>query len=172
MRSALACLGLCLLLGCGDSGGTTGAGGSGSTSGTGGATSASTGGAGTGGATTSGGCPDGGAPGGTGGGVLACADIGATDCFSSYDCAASERCENVGTSDLPTPCCTTGPRGTGALGEGCVGESDCATSLCIEGGTCGYTCSDTCMSNADCPTDLPNCIVIAFSGTDDKFCTP
>jgi hypothetical protein len=168
MRKAWLVGGLSLVvLGCGDSAGTSTGAGGGTTSGSGGSTVA-----GTGGSTTTGGCPEGGAPQGTGGGVAACADIGASDCFSNYDCAATERCENVGTSDLPTACCVTGERGAGALGDGCVAENDCSSSLCIEGGTCGFTCSDKCTSDDDCPADLPSCIVIAFSGTSDKFCTP
>ncbi len=190
MRSAWSLV-IVASIGCGDSGGTSGSGGSSSTTGTGGAsTTSATGGSttGTGGSTTGtgggapiGGCPEGGSSGGTGGGVLACADIGATDCFSNYDCASGERCENVGTDDLPTACCTTGARGTGALGQGCLGEGDCASSVCIDNcdigvsctsGTCGLFCSDVCTTDADCPASLPKCIAIAFSGTDDKFCTP
>lgn len=113
----------------------------------------------------------GGAP-GTGGGVETCEEIGAESCFSNYDCEAADRCENQGSSDLPTPCCVAGARGTGELGTACLVDNDCASSLCIEGGACGFVCSDRCEDASTCPKDLPECIVIAFSGTEDKFCVP
>jgi hypothetical protein len=114
--------------------------------------------------------------GGAGGGapdpVMSCSEIPAADCFSSFDCPdAADRCENRGTADLQVPCCVKGPRGTGKLGEACVGENDCVSALCLGAGST-YLCTDRCKSAAECPASLPKCITIAFSGSNDKFCTP
>lgn len=119
-----------------------------------------------------GGCPEGGAPGTGGGAIEECSEIGAEDCFSNYDCPGEQRCQNEGTVDFAVPCCVPGARGDGPLGAACVGELDCASSLCIEGGRCGGICTDRCNSPDECPAELPQCITIAFSGTDDKFCAP
>lgn len=140
------------------SGGTTGAGGAtaSTSTGTGGGTSA---------ASTGQGGAGGSAP------VMACSEIPAMDCFSSYDCpAAADRCENRGTADLQVPCCVPGSRGAGKLGEACTGENDCKSALCLGKGTTNL-CTDRCMTAADCPASLPKCITIAFSGSNDKFCT-
>lgn len=105
--------------------------------------------------------------------VTDCSEVGATSCFSSYECASDARCENVGTSDSPVPCCMPGPRGEGKAGAPCAGEFQCASSLCIEGiGPCFGSCTDRCASNDECPSSMPNCVLIGFSGTDDKFCSP
>lgn len=114
--------------------------------------------------------------GGAGGGapapVMSCSEIPAADCFSSFDCPdAADRCENRGTPDFQVPCCVKGPRGTGKLGEACVGENDCVSALCLGSGST-YLCTDRCKSAAECPASLPKCITIAFSGSNDKFCTP
>jgi hypothetical protein len=104
--------------------------------------------------------------------VMACSEIGAKDCFSSFDCPdAQDRCENRGTADLAVPCCVKGARGPGKLGDPCVGENDCASALCV-GDAPNYHCTDRCQSAAECPASLPKCITIAFSGSNDKFCTP
>jgi hypothetical protein len=116
------------------------------------------------------GCPEGGAP--PGQGATSCDAIEAVGCFSNYDCAAAERCENVGTLDLPVACCVPGARGTGQLGDPCASERDCASSLCIDVGVCGGTCTDVCTSEGECPAELPQCIPIAFSGSDASFCLP
>jgi hypothetical protein len=119
------------------------------------------------------GCPEPEATSGAGGAAEDCAAIGAKTCFSSYECGSSERCENVGTSDAPVPCCVPGPRGDGKAGAPCAGEFQCASSLCIEGiGDCFGSCTDRCTKDEECPKTMPNCIVIGFSGTDDKFCSP
>jgi hypothetical protein len=160
------------------SGGTGGAGGSGS-SGTGGATTTtSTTATGTTATTTTATASSttstgqGGAGGGAPAPVMSCSEIPAADCFSSFDCPdAADRCENRGTPDLQVPCCVKGPRGTGKLGETCVGENDCVSALCLGAGST-YLCTDRCKSAAECPASLPKCITIAFSGSNDKFCTP
>jgi hypothetical protein len=141
------------------SGGTTGVGGAGG-SGTGGAMMTTAGTTGAGGA------------GGAAMPVMACSEIPAADCFSSFDCAdAADRCENRGTADVAVPCCVKGARGTGKLGESCTGENDCVSALCV-GDAPMLLCTDRCMADAECPAALPKCIAIAFSGSDDKFCTP
>lgn len=180
-RTLASCL--VLLLACGDSGaggaggGASGAGGPGGGRGDGaggvGQGGAALGGGAQGGAMGFGGCPQGGAPAGFGGAaVSACSDLGASDCFSNYDCAAGDRCQNAGTVDLPVPCCVPGPRGDKPAGAPCLGENDCASSLCLEGGMCGGICTDRCTTAADCPAELSDCIPIAFSGSNDKFCLP
>jgi hypothetical protein len=117
-----------------------------------------------------GGCPEGGAP--PGQGAMSCGELGAVDCFTNYDCAAAERCQNVGTADLPVACCVPGERGAGVLGDPCASEADCKSSLCIEVGVCGGTCTDECTDPSVCPPEMPQCIPIAFSGSDMMFCTP
>lgn len=103
---------------------------------------------------------------------MACSDIGAFDCFSSYDCTdASTRCENAGTVNLPVACCVPGARGTGMLGDVCAGENDCKSSLCIDTGQ-SMICSDICANAGACIAALSKCSTIAFSGSTDKFCIP
>ena len=104
--------------------------------------------------------------------IMNCNEIGATACFSSFDCAAdTDRCQNRDTADRAVPCCVKGARGAGKVGDTCVGENDCTSALCIQGDT-GTLCSDKCLSDSECPISLPKCIVIAFSGSADMFCTP
>lgn len=167
-----------MVVACGDSGG-TGASGGGNPGGSpaqgGGGNGGEAPNGGAGGAVSDGGgggCPEGGAPEGMGGAIEACSDIGAADCFTNYDCADDQRCENQGTADFAVPCCVTGDRGTAGVGAPCLGENDCASSLCVEGGVCGGICSDRCDSPDECPAELSQCIPIAFSGSDDKFCLP
>jgi hypothetical protein len=106
-------------------------------------------------------------------GANACSELGATDCFTNEDCAADERCENVGSADVIVPCCQAGARGEGPLGAPCSGENACASSLCIvdDPAACGI-CTGPCASPADCPAELPQCIPIAFSGSDATYCLP
>ena len=106
-------------------------------------------------------------------GANSCGELGATDCFTNEDCAADERCENVGTADVIVPCCQAGARGEGPLGAPCSGENACASSLCIvdDPAVCGI-CTGPCASPADCPAELPQCIPIAFSGSDATYCLP
>lgn len=165
--AALLCLLAPLHAGCGDDtgGGQGGASSSSSTTGSGGA-STSSGVGGAGGATGQGG-------GGAGGPYASCAEAGATDCFSNYDCPdASTRCENVGTVSEQVPCCVPGARGTGELGAPCTSEHDCKSSLCVEldGGV--SLCSDTCTSENECIAEMPECYPVAFSGSDLDFCLP
>jgi hypothetical protein len=191
MRAVLASLSFFLLCSCGASNsgtsGTAGAGGDVTSSGANGG-SASTGGSGSvggaasvGGASVGGGCNVGGSNvggsnvggGSAGGGIEACSDIGATECFSNYDCPnASDRCENQGTLKLPVACCVPGPRGNAGVGQACNGENDCKSSLCLDLGECHGVCTDICTNANECTATLPDCINLAFSGTDDKFCFP
>lgn len=108
--------------------------------------------------------------------VASCAEApaGATECFSNDDCAAERTCRNVGTSDLPVPCCVPGARGNlpaGAPCEPATGEADCASSICIEGDT-GAFCSAICADETDCPEGMRVCQPIAFSGSDESWCFP
>jgi hypothetical protein len=149
--------------GAGGGGGATGAGGGGGATGAGGSGgTASAGGAGGAPTTSSAGGAGGSAP------IAACKDIGATDCFSSYDCPAADRCENRGTEAAPVPCCVPGARGKGKAGDPCSGEADCESALCVD----GKTCTSKCASAAECPASLPKCIPIALSGSNDLFCAP
>lgn len=111
---------------------------------------------------------------GSGGPIDACSDIGATECFSNYDCPSmADRCENKGTPDFAVPCCVPGQRGAGLAGDPCTGENDCKSSLCFEISS-GNVCSDVCTSNGDCPKPpfAGGCGPIAFSGSNDEFCLP
>lgn len=168
--AALLCLLAPLHTGCGDDtgGGQGGASSSSSTTGSGGA-STSSGAGGAGGATGQGG----GGGGGAGGPYASCAEAGATDCFSNYDCPdASTRCENVGTASEQVPCCVPGARGTGELGATCTNENDCKSSLCIEIDPQTSVCTDACTNEDICAAPLPECTYIFGSGSDDDFCMP
>jgi hypothetical protein len=169
---------LASLVGCGDDGASSASSSSGGGQGGDGSTASSAGGSTMDGSPTGSGgqgggdaCPAGDPPALLG--ANSCGELGATDCFTNEDCAASERCENVGTADVIVPCCQPGARGEGPLGAPCSGENACASSLCIvgDGGSCGL-CTGTCASAADCPAELPQCIPIAFSGSDATYCLP
>lgn len=111
---------------------------------------------------------------GSGGPITACADIGATECFSNYDCPnMADRCENQGTPSDQVPCCVPGARGAGLAGDPCTGENDCKSSLCFEISS-GNVCSDVCTSSGECPKPPfdGGCGPIAFSGSNDDFCLP
>lgn len=109
----------------------------------------------------------------SGGPIRDCADIGAMECFSSYDCPdLATRCENQGTPDFAVPCCVPGQRGSGLAGDPCTGENDCKSSLCFEIGS-GSVCTDVCMGDGDCPKPpFDGCGPIQFSGSNDEFCLP
>lgn len=106
-----------------------------------------------------------------GGPVSSCSAIGSSECFGNVDCAAGQRCENVGTPSSPVPCCVSGARGTGQAGASCTGELDCQSGVCIaKSGP--YRCSRTCQSAADCPAGMKDCKFIAFSGSSHRWCFP
>lgn len=111
---------------------------------------------------------------GSGGPITACADIGATECFSNYDCPSmGDRCENKGTPNDQVPCCVPGVRGAGVAGAPCTSENDCKSSLCFELSS-SNVCSDVCTSSGECPKPpfAGGCGPIAFSGSNDEFCLP
>jgi hypothetical protein len=105
-----------------------------------------------------------------------CEDVPSQSCFANADCADSEICYDVGGDDLEVPCCIPGQRGTVAAGQPCSldqGQLECASALCIglndaESGVC----SQSCQSDADCPSEAPRCISIAFSESDFLWCFP
>ena len=85
-------------------------------------------------------------------------------------------CENLGTEEATLPCCVQGMRGALMVGEVCDtanGQLTCASSLCIsnEEANAGY-CSGECLSDDDCPSTMPRCISVAFSGSDSMWCFP
>jgi hypothetical protein len=173
--AVLLCLTVPLQVGCGDDtgGGQGGTTSSSTSSGTGGDSTSSS----AGGATGQGGGGAGGAAGqgggGAGGPFASCAEAGAPDCFSNYDCAdASTRCENVGTADAQVACCVPGARGTGELGATCTGENDCKSSLCIEIDADTSVCTDACDDTAPCSAPLPECSYIFGSNSELDFCLP
>jgi hypothetical protein len=108
-------------------------------------------------------------------GVTSCAEAAASDCFSSYDCAADRRCQNIGTAIDAVPCCVPGARGGAAAGEPCdpaTGELTCESAICIEG-TSTSLCSTICGGDAGpCPGNMPTCMPIMMSGSDDDWCFP
>lgn len=100
--------------------------------------------------------------------IASCEEIASTDCFSNYDCDGSTPvCLNRGTELEPVPCCVAGSEGIGAAGSSCAAETDCQSAICIDG-----SCSDTCDTAEACPENLPRCVPIAFSGSDDNWCLP
>jgi hypothetical protein len=108
--------------------------------------------------------------------VESCEELNASACFANVDCAEGTRCQNVGPDDLPVACCVPGPRGTLAVGEPCsteIGELECASALCVtindsEQGVCSGACSE----ESECPASAPQCIPIAFSGSELNWCFP
>jgi hypothetical protein len=108
--------------------------------------------------------------GGAGGAPESCAAIGAKDCFSSYDCGETERCETL--VDEAVICCMTGPKGKGKAGDPCEGEEDCLSALCLDSSKVGKVCTEKCTSAADCPDKLKTCTFFPFTDTGLKFCTP
>ncbi len=114
---------------------------------------------------------DGGPQASDGGPVRSCEEVAGTDCFSNYDCPETMRCENVGPSAQPVPCCVVGSRGTGRVGEPCTSENDCASGVCVEQEGSGL-CSDVCTGPEDCPAAMGRCIFVALSGSNDKWCFP
>ncbi|MFT3775212.1 MAG: hypothetical protein QM820_58435 [Minicystis sp.] len=110
---------------------------------------------------------------GTGGSmpITSCSEINASGCFSNVDCPEADRCENKGTSDLPTPCCVPGQRGTGKLDDPCTVDNDCETSLCVETIN-GYRCSGACAGDSDCPADMPSCFNVPAILGSGSFCLP
>jgi hypothetical protein len=91
-------------------------------------------------------------------------------CFSNADCAENLRCQNLGNAS----CCILGQRGAKQVGEACnegTGEQECASSLCFTNES-GSFCSSVCTQDSECPMNLPYCLSIPFSGTDQSFCSP
>lgn len=109
--------------------------------------------------------------------IMSCEEMNSNRCFANADCQENARCQNLGTEEIPVPCCVQGERGTLAVGEVCNptdGQLTCASSLCIaheETGNNAY-CSGECLSDSDCPESMPRCISIAFSGSDKLWCFP
>lgn len=106
--------------------------------------------------------------------VGSCDELPAATCFSNDDCAPNEACLDQGGPDDDVPCCVVGSRGPRALGEACdppEGERQCASALCVEGASGAY-CTGACNTPDDCPGTLPQCLPIAFSGSERSFCLP
>ncbi len=104
-----------------------------------------------------------------------CSEFSAEECFSNYDCEESERCQDVGPDGYEVPCCVTGERGTLSAGESCEGSGGellCASGICVSRNEDTSLCSDRCNTEDDCPEGMKNCMYIAFSGSDDKWCMP
>lgn len=106
------------------------------------------------------------------GALMSCGDAGLMDCFSSYECAMADRCEDQGLPDAPVPCCIPGMRGPGLAGDMCTGEADCFSSLCFEIKNGTDVCTDACDDVGDCPAPFVSCNFIAGSGSNEKFCLP
>ena len=88
------------------------------------------------------------------------ANAGAACAFNS-ECPADQRCECINFDCL----CRPGARGTGCPGvDSCTVGEDCASSVCAENSTGGYTCSGTCDTDADCGPALPLCRDVSFVG--------
>lgn len=103
-----------------------------------------------------------------------CAELGRTECFGHPDCAAADRCENLGSDAQPLPCCVPGPRGELPAGASCAevdGQIACASGVCIESDSASL-CSAPCLTPADCPPTLPRCVPFPFGGTAFDWCFP
>lgn len=128
------------------------------------------------GGSTDGGAADAGPTGGDAdagvtGPFASCAEVPADACFSNADCATDLRCSDVGTPDLPVPCCVGGARGTVAAGETCTSSDDCESGVCI-GGDASSGCSMRCEVDADCPVGMQRCYPIAMETTSESWCFP
>lgn len=104
-----------------------------------------------------------------------CGGMGLAECFSSYDCAADERCGQVqppAAFELPLPCCEKGPHATGKLGSQCFSGGDCASGVCFFDGTAASFCSDICADAQDCSSKNDKLVVCAeIAGhPGNKFC--
>ncbi len=108
--------------------------------------------------------------------VASCEDVNLSGCFSNFDCQGDfEICLNLGTAELGVPCCFAADVGQKTVGMPCVealGESECDTSICITEATLGSYCSDHCETVDDCPANMQDCRVLAFSGDDTGWCFP
>ena len=101
-----------------------------------------------------------------------CSDLPADDCFSNFDCnKATDRCDNVGTENMPLACCVPGARGTSKPGDACTDSNECESGVCIEGNG-KQLCSGTCKDKTDCPDGMKDCKHIAFSSSPDDWCFP
>jgi hypothetical protein len=119
------------------------------------------------GTTPDAGSPDAGQP-GTDAGTSACPSQGGSNeanaggaCAFNAECPAAQRCECINFDCL----CRPGARGTGCPGvDACSVGEDCASSVCAENSTGGYTCSGSCATDADCGPALPLCRDVSFVG--------
>lgn len=82
-----------------------------------------------------------------------CSDMGYDSCFSNYDCASDERCENVGPAGGEFQCCTKGDRGTKGYNESCTDGLDCESGVCLE----GYCSKECTPGSSDCSGNLSDC---------------
>lgn len=100
-------------------------------------------------------------------------DYGTNSCFSNYDCASGERCENVRSESDPLSCCLTGDRGSKSAGETCNqdGQLACESGVCIsKSGSDTQYCSKRCEQNEDCPEGMKDCTSVF--GAADSWCFP
>ena len=87
-----------------------------------------------------------------------CSDISASECVTSEDCGADERCEEfTEVGGIFGGCCVKGLRGCGSLEAACTNSLGCESGLCVDG-----LCSKSCEADTDCPASLPKCN--AFAG--------
>lgn len=88
--------------------------------------------------------------------VQSCSELSLDQCFYNDNCAADARCEDVGGPEGEVLCCTTGPRGTKAVGEACTDHVECAFGRCL-----GGLCSEACDFDVDpCPPETMVCNTI------------
>lgn len=88
--------------------------------------------------------------------VMACDEASTTACFANDDCAADERCENIGGA-ADVACCVKGPRGCKTAGQPCQTEFECDEGLCVARNDGPQLCSKRCMSEDECPAEVPEC---------------
>lgn len=88
-----------------------------------------------------------------------CTAEGRTVCFLNSDCLATERCQNVSTTNVIFPCCIPGERGTKKVGVDCTGDDDttCESGLCINRNPANndvFLCGGACMKDKECPNNM------------------
>jgi hypothetical protein len=102
-----------------------------------------------------------------------CSSRGLSSCFSNYDCASNERCEELGTESDPLKCCTTGSRGSKSAGEDCTTDRSlaCESGVCVNNqGSSTYYCSKECEQDSECPSNVSTCT--SLFGVSSKWCLP
>lgn len=104
---------------------------------------------------------------------LRCVCRSSADCFCTRSCGPTSPCPpnfvcantNLGALCVPGGSTMTG---TGRTGEPCTSGADCASGICVRGGTRTF-CSQVCTDDCSCPADY-HCVATTTPGT--NVCAP